>query len=160
MSSLTIGFPSFVLALQPNHERVRGNFITNVLRRAVPGGVSVALVCLGVMVAGRNLGLSEPVVSTLCTLVAGFTGLCVLTLACLPMNAIRAGLTALMAVAMVFAMLLFPSVFYLVPIAGNAVWLLVGAIVASAAVLALATQCVLWAERGERAAVSGMADKG
>lgn len=160
VSSLTIGLPSFVLALQPNRDRVKGNFITNMLQRAIPGGVTVTMICLGVMIAGRNLGLSEPVVSTLCTLVAGFTGLCVLAMACLPMNAIRAGLTALMTVAMALAILLFPTVFYLVPVTGNAVLLLACAIAASALLLWIAARIVSMASRGEKVTVGGTADRG
>ena len=135
VSTLTIGLPGFVLALQPNRERVRGRFILNVLRRAVPGGITVGLVCVGVMLAGRPLGLSEPVVSTLCTLVAAFSGLCVLALACLPMDPLRAALTLLMAAGTVLAVTLFPGLFYLVPLTGDAVWVLIAALVAVLALL-------------------------
>ncbi|HPS80926.1 MAG TPA: HAD-IC family P-type ATPase [Candidatus Limiplasma sp.] len=74
VSSLSIGLPSFVLALQPNRERVRGRFLPNVLRRAIPGGITVSAVCLLVMAAGGSLGLSGREVSTLCTLVAAVSG--------------------------------------------------------------------------------------
>ena len=33
----TIGAPAFFLALEPNHELVRGKFMRNVLRAALPG---------------------------------------------------------------------------------------------------------------------------
>ncbi len=47
ISGLTIGVPSFILALEPNHDRVRGKFITNVLLKALPGGLTnVTLVLL------------------------------------------------------------------------------------------------------------------
>ncbi len=36
-----IGFPSFVLALEPNTARVRGNFLANVLKRALPASAGV-----------------------------------------------------------------------------------------------------------------------
>ena len=36
ISSLTIGIPSFFLALEANHARVEGNFLLNVLGRALP----------------------------------------------------------------------------------------------------------------------------
>lgn len=41
MSTLLIGFPSFILSLEPNYEMVRGNFLANVLSKAIPAGVSV-----------------------------------------------------------------------------------------------------------------------
>lgn len=34
----TIGAPAFFLALEPNHELVRGKFMRNVLRAALPAG--------------------------------------------------------------------------------------------------------------------------
>ena len=36
----TIGAPAFFLALEPNHELVRGKFMRNVLRAALPGGLT------------------------------------------------------------------------------------------------------------------------
>ncbi|MBL7520021.1 cation-translocating P-type ATPase, partial [Frankia sp. CNm7] len=39
ISSLTIGIPSFFLALAPNHERARPGFVPRVLRFAIPAGV-------------------------------------------------------------------------------------------------------------------------
>ena len=142
VSSLTIGLPSFVLALQPNRERVSGHFLTNVLRRAIPGGLTVFMVCAGVLVAGRLLGLTEQEVSTLCTLLAAFSGLCVLVLACLPMDRVRVALSAGMAWAVLLSVLLFPNVFYLTPVAGNAVWVLAIAAVAVIALLAGLTALV------------------
>ena len=139
VSSLTIGFPSFVLALLPNRERVRGVFLKNVLLRALPGGATVAAVCLGVMLYGRTAQLADPVVSTLCTLVAAFTGLCVLALTCLPMDWLRAALTATMAAATALAVLLFPKVFYLVPLQGAALWALLAAFAAALALLLVFT---------------------
>ncbi|MCL2860823.1 MAG: HAD-IC family P-type ATPase [Firmicutes bacterium] len=36
-----IGIPSFVLALQPNHNLIKGNFLSNVIGRSVPGGITI-----------------------------------------------------------------------------------------------------------------------
>ena len=36
ISMAVIGLPSFVLALEPNHDRVKGNFLANVLARSLP----------------------------------------------------------------------------------------------------------------------------
>ncbi|MET8042613.1 HAD-IC family P-type ATPase [Micromonospora sp. NPDC005215] len=42
IGSLTIGIPAFVLALAPNAERARPDFVGRVLRFAIPGGVLAA----------------------------------------------------------------------------------------------------------------------
>ena len=44
ISALTIGVPSFFLALEPNHDLVKGKFLHNVLRRAFPGGLTAIFV--------------------------------------------------------------------------------------------------------------------
>lgn len=46
ISGLTIGVPSFCLALEPNHERVKGKFITNVFLKALPGGITDVVLIL------------------------------------------------------------------------------------------------------------------
>ncbi|MEU3400315.1 HAD-IC family P-type ATPase [Streptomyces filamentosus] len=42
LSTLTIGVPAFFLALAPNKERARPNFVRRVMRYAIPGGVVAA----------------------------------------------------------------------------------------------------------------------
>ena len=46
ISGLTIGAPAFFLALEPNHERVKGKFITNVFLKALPGGLTNVVLIL------------------------------------------------------------------------------------------------------------------
>ncbi|MBD5112960.1 MAG: HAD-IC family P-type ATPase [Ruminococcaceae bacterium] len=47
ISAITIGIPSFLLTLEPNYNRVSGAFLFNVLKKAAPGGISVAVgICL------------------------------------------------------------------------------------------------------------------
>lgn len=143
ISSLTIGFPSFVLALQPSDERVRGNFLRNVIMRALPGGVSAAALLLALLAAAPALSYSADVVSTLSTYIAGYSGVFMLLLTCLPLNRLRAGLVALMAGGLALAVTLFPKVFYLTPVTGSQWWLLL-----AAAVLAPAIQLSLGAVIG------------
>ena len=131
VSSLTIGIPSFVLALQPTRDRVSGSFLRNVIMRALPGGVCTAALIIPLMAFSDGLGFSQDVISTLSTLIAGYSGLVVLFLTCLPLNALRGGLVAAMAVLFAGAVLLLPQVFYLSPVSGGQWWVL-----AAAAVLA------------------------
>lgn len=143
VSSLTVGFPSFVLALQPSRERVRGDFIRNVITRAMPGGLCVALLCLALMLLSGTFGFTAEQLSTLCTLITGYSGLVALLLTCLPLNALRVALVSLVTVLMTTAVLLFPSIFYLTPVGGAQIWAL-----ACAAVLAPAIQTALGAAIG------------
>ena len=127
VSSLTIGIPSFVLALQPSRDRVSGSFLRNVIMRALPGGVCTAALIIPLMAFSDGLGFSQDVISTLSTLIDGYSGLVVLFLTCLPLNALRGGLVAAMAVLFAGAVLLLPQVFYLSPVSGGQWWVLAAA---------------------------------
>ena len=124
ISALTIGFPSFVLALQPSRDRVRGSYLRNVIVRALPGGICSTALIVPLMALSRRFGLPSESLSTLSTIVAGYSGLVALFLTCLPLNALRGGLVALMAAAFALAVALLPEVFYLVPLTGNQWWML------------------------------------
>ena len=63
-----IGAPGFVLGLEPNNARVKGAFLTNVLKRALPASIAVILAgALDIFVA-RVFGFSQLTLSTMCLL--------------------------------------------------------------------------------------------
>lgn len=53
MGAVTIGMPSVVLALEPNADRVTGRFLPKVLSNAVPGGITVLLGAIAVIICNR-----------------------------------------------------------------------------------------------------------
>ncbi|OHV37164.1 magnesium-transporting ATPase [Pseudofrankia sp. EUN1h] len=55
ISSLTIGIPSFFLALAPNHERARPGFVSRVLRFAIPAGVLAGLATVATYFLAREV---------------------------------------------------------------------------------------------------------
>ncbi|MEG1559528.1 MAG: HAD-IC family P-type ATPase [Clostridia bacterium] len=61
ISTLTIGIPSFILALEPNTERVRGHFFRNVLKNALPSGITIffAILCAVVISGAFKLNVAE-----------------------------------------------------------------------------------------------------
>ncbi len=115
ISTLTIGVPSFFLALEPNRERVSGQFLRRVLFRAIPGAAAVT-VCAVVCMMLENAGLTQPVCSTLATLSAAVMGLVNLLLVCLPLNPGRMLLIAAMAGGLALSILFLPKLFFLVPL--------------------------------------------
>ncbi|MET7293267.1 cation-translocating P-type ATPase [Streptomyces griseoloalbus] len=54
LSTLTIGVPAFFLALAPNKERARPNFVRRVMRYAIPGGVLAALATFTTYLLARS----------------------------------------------------------------------------------------------------------
>lgn len=112
VSTLTVGAPSFFLALESNRARVKGGFLQTVLLRAVPGAAAVTVCALAAMLC-RRLGWSAEDCSTLATLSAGAVGLLMLLRVCLPLTRMRAILLGAMTAAFVGAVLLFGRVFML-----------------------------------------------
>ncbi len=102
ISALTIGFPSFVLALEPNKSRVQGKFMTNVLREAFPGGLTDLIIVLGIQAFAFAFGFSTQALSTQAALCVAFIGLLVLFQVCKPFDRKRRVLWGGVAGAMVF----------------------------------------------------------
>ena len=80
----TIGAPAFFLALEPNHELVHGRFMQNVLRAALPGGLTDFLLVFCAQGFGYAFGISSDMVGTICTFVILAVGLQVLWGVCIP----------------------------------------------------------------------------
>ena len=80
----TIGAPAFLLALEPNHEVVRGKFMRNVLRAALPGGLTDFLLVFCAQGFGYAFDIPSDMVGTICTFVILCVGLQVLWGVCIP----------------------------------------------------------------------------
>ena len=89
ISALTIGVPSFFLAMEPNYERVKGRFLPGVLRRAFPGGLTNIFVVLAAQGFMAAFGLPLAPISTVCAALLGVVGLLVLYQVCKPMDVFR-----------------------------------------------------------------------
>ncbi len=122
ISTLMIGLPGFVLALEPSEERVRGSFLRTVLFRALPGGLAAAC-CAAVAMAMTWRGWPGDLCSTVATLTAGTICWFVLLRTCLPLNRIRGILLVVVAAAFVLGYLLLGGIFFLVPLTGSALLL-------------------------------------
>ena len=130
ISSLTVGAPSFFLSLEPNKERIRGDFVKTITLQALPSALSVTLCALTLMLTQREVSLA----STLATMTAACIGVATLIKVSLPMNRRRAALIACMAALLASAVFLFPRLFELVPLKDSQYWLL-GAFCAGGALI-------------------------
>ena len=116
VSALTIGFPSFVLALEPNKSRVSGKFMVNVLREAFPGGLTDLIIILGIQAFAFAFHFSTQSLSTLAALCMAFIGLLILFQVCKPFDGKRRALWGGVAAAMVFCVLFLQDFFSLSPL--------------------------------------------
>ena len=112
VSACTVGIPGFFLALEPSQERNKGNFLSTVLRRALPGGTAVALCAMLAMMMTLS-GWTSETCSTLATCVAGAIGILVLIRTSWPMNLVRSCIVAGDAASFFTLSASLPGVFFL-----------------------------------------------
>lgn len=110
ISGLTIGFPSFVLALAPNGEPIRSKFLQTVLTNALPGALAVTLSALCAM----HIGWNTPDASALAALCAGVVGLGMLVQVCRPFTPMRKVLIIAMAVGLIASVAVAGKLFLIV----------------------------------------------
>ena len=97
ISMFTIGIPSFLLALEPNHARISGRFLPNVLRKALPAGITNFLCAAALVLYGNATRLEGDQLSTICALLIAFVGFMVLRRIAAPFNWVRGVVFVLLA---------------------------------------------------------------
>lgn len=130
ITSLIVGFPSFVLAFQPNKNRIRGNFLVNILSRALSMGVAAALGVVLVTQIGNLLSLSTEQISTICVLFVAAVTYAALAQACWKPNLLRGILLAMVLVVFVLAVTITGPFFYIEPMTLT-MWILLAVLVAT-----------------------------
>lgn len=78
ISTVTIGIPSFILALEPNNARIRGHFLRNVISKSLPTGITVALNILIISILNKCNIISNEHYSSLCVIATSICGLILL----------------------------------------------------------------------------------
>lgn len=86
-----IGVPTFVLALQPNKERIQGRFLPSVISKALPGAIIFSLIYVVCSLFLSLTGLGTIItISTLTSLGIYYSGLVILFNICKPFDTVRA----------------------------------------------------------------------
>ena len=89
ISMFTIGIPGFFLALQPIAEAIHGRFLSNVLIKALPAGLTDFLVVGALVIFGRVFGVNETDISNACTMLLAIVGFMILHHISKPLNLLR-----------------------------------------------------------------------
>ena len=111
ISALTIGVPSFFLAMEPNYERFSGHFLRGVLRRAFPGGLTNIFVVLMAQAFMAIFKLSLDEISTVCASILSVVGMLVLYQTCKPFDKFRKFIWWAMAFGLVFCFTMLGGLF-------------------------------------------------
>lgn len=120
ISTTGTGIPSFILALEPNKERISGTFMGNIMYRCIPGGLTVFIgICLIYLSKLFMPDIPHADISTACVFVTGITFMVNIYFVSKPLNLIRGALLAAMSIGFVGAALLLPSLFEITVLSGN-----------------------------------------
>ncbi len=129
VSAVTIGLPSFVMAMEPNNSLIRGHFLSNVVYRALPSAISDLFLSIGVVLFFTVFHLDESELSTICTMVVGVVGLLMIHRTCKPYNLLRKVLMVVCVIAFFFAAIFLAPIFTLSWSMDTGAWLILAVFV-------------------------------
>lgn len=110
-SALMIGIPSFFLALEPNKNIVKGKFLRNVLYKALPSGITAAVMVEFAVLIANEFNIDYSMLSTMACFVYSFAGYSMLYKVSSPFNIARGVIFCAMGVIYVLCVLMLPWFF-------------------------------------------------
>lgn len=110
-STVTVGIPSFILALQDNYDLVQKHFLKRVLKRAVPPAFTIIINILVVFIASKLFNFTYEQTSTLSAVITGYVAFMLLFKTCLPFNKLRIALFSTMVLLYITGFFGFRSLF-------------------------------------------------
>ena len=116
VNALAIGLPSFVLAMEPNKERVSGRFLPKVIYRALPAALTDLVLVLGMLFFYDAVGLPQDAIRSVATGLMGVVGILMVDRCSRPYTLIRKILMVVISVGFVGGFILFKPWFNLPPI--------------------------------------------
>ena len=107
------GFPAFFMSFERNDRKVEGTFLGSAMRAALPNSVAIFLCCTAIFLAAPALGVDRAQANLLMYLTVGIISLAGVVKASLPLNPLRAFLSAASVLGFFGAVLLFSSLLQL-----------------------------------------------
>lgn len=78
INALTVGIPTFILALEPNYTPPAGRFMRNVMEVALPSAICNILLIMAISILGNHFNFNYNTTSTLSVFTIGIIGYCAL----------------------------------------------------------------------------------
>ena len=116
ITTFTIGAPSFILALEPNNDLVKGNFLLKILAKALPTALTVIFNVALVSAFSAEFDLPHNIQSTISIYMTTITGLLYLYKICTPFTWLRGSLFFTMLIGFISCALFVPGFFEILPI--------------------------------------------
>lgn len=113
ITTCTISVPSFFLALEPNRNLVKGNFMLKVVSKSIPPALTVVFNVIMILLFKREFNIDPNLTSTLIVIMTGTTGFINLSRISRPFNVYRIILYAILLILFVYIIIFHSSFFYL-----------------------------------------------
>lgn len=126
ISSICIGIPSFILALENNFNRVTPGFFRKISRIALPGGILVAVNVILCVFFKELLNMNQEQVSTMTTFMGAGVFAVVLLKICYPFTMLRGALLASLACVFAGAVFVLAPVFFITELPSKAFVVMAG----------------------------------
>lgn len=127
IGAFTIGVPSFFLAQAPNKDLIRGNFLKNVFRKALPGGIADAVTVIPLVLVASGMGLPQAEIRTAATVTVAAIGMLIHYGIARPLDRYKTVVFVLCGAGLVLTMLVLHGLLELVPLSLPAALLAAGA---------------------------------
>lgn len=98
VSSMMVGIPSFFLALAPNKNLVRGNFLANVLKSAMPAALTAVISAECALIIAETFNIDYGSLTTMTCIIYAFSAYMMLFKVCKPLKSWRGVLFAAMGI--------------------------------------------------------------
>ena len=154
ISMFTIGIPAFLLALEKNTNRIEGRFITNVLFKALPAGLTDFFIVSSLIIFGFEFGVDSEDISTASVLLMAVVGFMILYRISLPMNRWRWMIFFSMITGMIFCRYFMSHLFAMSDISIKCTMLLFVFTIASEPIFRYLTLICQWMQKVNRKKIS------
>ncbi len=125
IGAFSVAVPSFVLALQPNKNIIKGNFTLNIIARAMPAALCVIFNIILAAFISSHIYLPEQEFSTICVYLTALSGMLLVVRLSAPFNALRSTMLVVCSAALIFGCFQFGNLFSLSPLGFEALVILI-----------------------------------
>ena len=125
ISLFTIGIPGLFLSQMPNKELIKGKFMTNILLKALPAGITDTVIVGAMIYFGSVFGVSQTDIATASTILLSIVGLMIVFQISKPMDVYKMWLWVFCALGLVFCMIFVNDFFDITAMSPRAVLLCV-----------------------------------
>ena len=125
IGAFTVGLPSFVLALQPNKNIIKGNFTFNIISRALPAALCVIVNIIVIAIISPHFTISEAEFSTISVYMTALSCMLLVFRLSLPLNALRSVMLIVCSSAVVLGSIFFGQFFSLTALSFEGIVILV-----------------------------------